>query len=59
MKPCFSTLTLGISGVLVNAAGRPIQFCSRKLTDAESHYDMVEREALAVYGRSTDAERFF
>lgn len=40
---------IAISGVLVNAAGRPIQFCSRKLTDAESHYDIVEREALAVY----------
>ena len=40
---------IAISGVLVNAAGKPIQFCSRKLTEAESHYDIVEREALAVY----------
>ena len=40
---------IAISGVLVNAAGRPIQFCSRKLTEAESKYDIVEREALAVY----------
>jgi transposase InsO family protein len=40
---------IAISGVLVNAAGRPIQFCSRKLTDTESHYDIVEREALAIY----------
>ena len=40
---------VAISGVLVNENGKPIQFCSRKLTQAETRYDIVEREALAVY----------
>ncbi len=40
---------IAISGILVNKLGRPIQFCSRKLSTAESRYDIVEREALAVF----------
>ena len=27
----------------------PIQFCSRKLSDVERKYDIVEKEALAIY----------
>ena len=40
---------IAISGILVDKSGRPIQFCSRKLSSAESRYDIVEREALAVF----------
>ena len=38
-----------ISGVLVNVENRPVQYCSRKLNEAEKRYDIVEKEALAIY----------
>ena len=38
-----------ISGVLLNEKNQPVQFCSRKLNEAELRYDIVEKEALAIY----------
>ena len=48
----------GISGVLVSKKGKPVQFMSRKLTAAEARYDIVEREALAVYWSVNKAKSF-
>lgn len=38
-----------IAAVLQTSDGRPVSFLSRVLTDAEKRYDIVEKEALAVY----------
>ena len=38
-----------VAGVLVNEKNQPVQFCSRKLTSAEIRYDIVEKEALAIF----------
>jgi hypothetical protein len=39
---------LGLGAVIENSAGRPIAFWSRKLTDAERHYSIYEKELLAL-----------
>ena len=38
-----------IAAVLQTSSGQPVSFLSRVLTDAEKRYDIVEKEALAVY----------
>ena len=38
-----------IAAVLQTSSGRPVSFLSRVLTDTEQRYDIVEKEALAVY----------
>ena len=38
-----------IAAVLQTSTGQPVSFLSRVLTDAEKRYDIVEKEALAVY----------
>ena len=38
-----------VAGFLVNECNQPVQFCSRKLTPTETRYDIVEKEALAIY----------
>ena len=38
-----------IAGILVNKNNQPVQFCSRMLNSAEKKYDIVEKEALAIY----------
>jgi predicted aspartyl protease len=38
-----------IGAVLQTSSGQPVSFLSRVLTDTEQRYDIVEKEALAVY----------
>ena len=38
-----------ISAVLETDKGQPVYFCSRMLTLSEKRYDIVEREALAIF----------
>ena len=40
-----------IAAILETAEGRPVFFCSRTLNDHERKYDIVEKEALAIYWR--------
>lgn len=49
---------IAISGILVTGTGRPVQFCSRKLTPTEAKYDIVEREALAIFWSVTRCRTF-
>ena len=49
---------IAISGVLVTGTGRPVQFCSRKLSPAEAKYDIIEREALAIFWSVTRCRTF-
>jgi hypothetical protein len=38
-----------IAAYLENSRGQPISFASRILTETERRYDIVEKEALAIY----------
>ena len=38
-----------LAAVLMTSDGKPVSFLSRVLTQAEKNYDIVEREALAIY----------
>lgn len=47
-----------ISGILVNENDQPVFFCSRQLTNAECRYDIVEKEALAIFWSITRCRNF-
>jgi len=38
-----------VAAVLENSEGKPVFFCSRTLNEHERKYDVVEKEALAIY----------
>lgn len=38
-----------IAGVIETSSGQPVSFLSRKLTKSEQNYDIVEKEALAIF----------